>query len=59
MTTKAKQIEDKFNKAFPQIVQADLGTVKPGHFNKTRFLKAAKELQQVVKTNDKRESSKS
>ncbi|HUC90129.1 MAG TPA: hypothetical protein VMR45_04980 [Patescibacteria group bacterium] len=58
MTTKTKQIEEKFNKTFPTIRQASLGDAEPRQFNKDRFLKAAKELQKVVKDNDKREPSK-
>lgn len=58
MTTKTRQIEEKFNKRFPVIKQADnIGKAEPTKFDRTRFLKAAKELRQVVKENDDREST--
>ncbi len=56
MTIKIKQIEERFNKRFPAIRQASLGTEQPRKFSKVRFVKAARALQKVVKDNDKHES---
>jgi len=58
MTTQTKQLEEEFNKALPEIKQAELGSAKPTKFNKADFLKAAQELNRVVRENDKREASR-
>ncbi len=59
MTDKTKRIEEEFNKSLPSIPQAAPGTVKRDKFDKDRFLKAARELQRVVKDNDRHEAHKS
>ncbi|HEV7454983.1 MAG TPA: hypothetical protein VGO07_07025 [Candidatus Saccharimonadales bacterium] len=59
MTDKTKRIEEKFNKGFRQIPQAEPGTAKRTKFDRDRFVKAAQELQKVVKANDERDPSKS
>ena len=58
MTHSTKQLEEKFNKAFQPIQQAELGSVKPRKFNRAAFIKAAQELQKVVAENDKHDASK-
>lgn len=58
MTDKIKQLEEKFNKALPQIKQAEPGTIKPRKFNKAHFMKAAQELQEVIAENDKNDPAK-
>jgi hypothetical protein len=53
MTANTKQIEARFNKAFPVIRQASLGSVKPSQFHKSRFLKAAQALRKVMQDTEK------
>jgi hypothetical protein len=58
MTDKTKQIEEAFNKDLPKIKQGELGAVKAVKFNRERFLKSAKELQEIIQANDQQESLK-
>ncbi len=52
MTEKTKKIEKEFNESLPQIRRGELGGGKV-KFNKALFLKSAKELQEIVETNDR------
>jgi hypothetical protein len=54
MTSSTKSLEEKFNQGFPVIKQAEPGKGERRRFNKKSFLKAALELQKVVKENDQR-----
>ena len=58
MTEKTRQIEEEFNRSMPRIKQGELGNSKT-KFNKELFLKSARELQEIIQTNDRQESLKS
>lgn len=60
MTDNTKQLEHKFNTSFPPALsKAEPGAGKPKSFDRAGFLKAAKELQKIVKKNDKIQPTKS
>lgn len=60
MTDNTKQLEHKFNALFPPALpQNEPGAHSPKKFDRAGFLKAAKDLQKIVKKNDKIQPNKS